>query len=120
MRDYAHFVLSKKKVIGQYAAVKEFCDKVSYSLKTNAEVGRVLEDLTDCEFSVHTIEDTSQIKDKSRLWLFAQAWDKEEIMELFKQLNNEGVTIIQVTHSEKNAGYGSRIINLLDGMIQNK
>ena len=42
----------------------------------------------------------------------------EEIMELFKLLNNEGVTIIQVTHSEKNAGYGSRIINLLDGMIQ--
>jgi ABC-type lipoprotein export system ATPase subunit len=42
----------------------------------------------------------------------------EEIMQLFKQLNDEGVTIIQVTHSEKNAGYGSRIINLLDGMIQ--
>ena len=39
----------------------------------------------------------------------------EEIMELFKQLNEEGVTIIQVTHSEKNAAYGSRIINLLDG-----
>tara|TARA_R110000764_G_scaffold193677_1_gene278992 strand:- start:295 stop:957 length:663 start_codon:yes stop_codon:yes gene_type:complete len=39
----------------------------------------------------------------------------EEIMELFKQLNNDGVTIIQVTHSEKNATYGSRIINLLDG-----
>ena len=39
----------------------------------------------------------------------------EEIMELFKQLNNEGVTIIQVTHSEKNATYGSRTINLLDG-----
>lgn len=42
----------------------------------------------------------------------------EEIMELFKQLNSEGVTIIQVTHSEKNAGYGSRIINLLDGRIE--
>ena len=41
----------------------------------------------------------------------------EEIMELFKQLNNEGVTIIQVTHSEKNAEYGSRVIHLLDGMI---
>ena len=39
----------------------------------------------------------------------------EEIMELFGQLNKEGVTIIQVTHSEKNATYGSRIINLLDG-----
>jgi ABC-type lipoprotein export system ATPase subunit len=43
----------------------------------------------------------------------------EEIMEIFSQLNKEeGVTIIQVTHSEKNAGYGSRIINLLDGHIQ--
>ena len=41
----------------------------------------------------------------------------EEIMELFSQLNKEGVTIIQVTHSERNAGYGSRIINLLDGRI---
>ncbi|WP_318310920.1 ABC transporter ATP-binding protein [Flagellimonas crocea] len=41
----------------------------------------------------------------------------EEIMELFKQLNDEGVTIIQVTHSEKNAEYGSRIINLLDGRM---
>lgn len=39
----------------------------------------------------------------------------EEIMDLFKQLNEEGVTIIQVTHSEKNAAYGERIIHLLDG-----
>jgi len=43
----------------------------------------------------------------------------EEIMELFKQLNTEdGVTIIQATHSERNAAYGSRIINLLDGRIE--
>ncbi|MBK7869991.1 MAG: ABC transporter ATP-binding protein [Saprospiraceae bacterium] len=42
-----------------------------------------------------------------------------EIMEWFKHLNKEeGVTIIQVTHSEKNAEYGSRVINLLDGMVQ--
>ena len=43
----------------------------------------------------------------------------EEIMELFKTLNEEGVTIIQVTHSEKNAGYGKRIIHLLDGRLEN-
>jgi putative ABC transport system ATP-binding protein len=43
----------------------------------------------------------------------------EEIMNLFKELNIEGVTIVQVTHSEKNAEYGSRIINLLDGRIEN-
>jgi putative ABC transport system ATP-binding protein len=43
----------------------------------------------------------------------------EEIMELFSKINKEdGVTIIQVTHSEKNAAYGSRIINLLDGRIE--
>jgi putative ABC transport system ATP-binding protein len=44
----------------------------------------------------------------------------EEIMELFKQLNDEGVTIIQVTHSEKNASYGKKVIHLLDGMIEKK
>lgn len=44
----------------------------------------------------------------------------EEIMELFKKINEEeGVTIIQVTHSEKNAAYGKRIVHLLDGRIEN-
>ncbi|MET0634875.1 MAG: ABC transporter ATP-binding protein [Chitinophagaceae bacterium] len=42
----------------------------------------------------------------------------EEIMQLFRELNREGVTIIQVTHSEKNAEYGSRVIHLLDGMVE--
>ncbi|MBL1407920.1 ABC transporter ATP-binding protein [Sphingobacterium faecale] len=42
----------------------------------------------------------------------------EHIMSLFKQLNEEGVTIIQVTHSEKNAEYGHRIVNLLDGQLK--
>jgi putative ABC transport system ATP-binding protein len=40
-----------------------------------------------------------------------------EIMELFKKLNGEGTTIIQVTHSERNASYGSRTVNLLDGRV---
>jgi putative ABC transport system ATP-binding protein len=42
----------------------------------------------------------------------------EEIMELFKQLNREGTTIIQVTHSERNAAYGDRVIQLKDGWIE--
>jgi putative ABC transport system ATP-binding protein len=41
----------------------------------------------------------------------------EEIMNLFKKLNSEGTTIIQVTHSEKNASYGNRIIQLRDGWV---
>jgi putative ABC transport system ATP-binding protein len=40
-----------------------------------------------------------------------------EIMELFTALNGEGVTIIQVTHSETNAAYGHRIIRLRDGWL---
>ena len=43
-----------------------------------------------------------------------------EIMELFKRLNAEGTTIIQVTHSEANAAYGNRIIDLLDGWVVEK
>ena len=42
------------------------------------------------------------------------------IMELLKELNNEGKTIIQVTHSENNAAYGDRIVNLFDGWISEK
>jgi ABC-type lipoprotein export system ATPase subunit len=41
----------------------------------------------------------------------------DEIMQLFRELNQEGVTIIQASHSENNATYGSRIIKLLDGSI---
>ena len=41
----------------------------------------------------------------------------KEIMELFKKLNEQGTTIIQVTHSETNASYGSRVIHLRDGWI---
>ncbi|MGI9105212.1 MAG: ABC transporter ATP-binding protein [Pyrinomonadaceae bacterium] len=40
-----------------------------------------------------------------------------EIMELFKRLNDEGTTIIQVTHSEQNAAYGDRIVQLSDGWV---
>jgi ABC-type lipoprotein export system ATPase subunit len=41
-----------------------------------------------------------------------------EIMELFKKLNQQGMTIIQVTHSEANAAYGNRIIRLRDGWME--
>lgn len=45
----------------------------------------------------------------------------KEIMELFKRLNQEdGVTIVQVTHSDVNAAYGNRILNLKDGWLESK
>ena len=42
----------------------------------------------------------------------------QEIMELFRELNGQGTTIIQVTHSEANAAYGSRTIQLRDGWLK--
>jgi ABC-type lipoprotein export system ATPase subunit len=42
----------------------------------------------------------------------------EMIMKLLKKLNEEGMTIIQVTHNEKYAGYGSRIVKLEDGLVR--
>ncbi|HET7535266.1 MAG TPA: ABC transporter ATP-binding protein [Candidatus Didemnitutus sp.] len=43
-----------------------------------------------------------------------------EIMKLFKTLNEQGTTIIQVTHSEENASYGSRVVRLADGVMVSK
>lgn len=47
-----------------------------------------------------------------------QSAQGEMIMETLKTLNDEGMTIIQVTHNEKFAGYGKRIIRLEDGMVK--
>ena len=41
-----------------------------------------------------------------------------EIMELFRRLNAEGTTIVQVTHSETNASYGRRVVKMRDGWIE--
>jgi ABC-type lipoprotein export system ATPase subunit len=40
-----------------------------------------------------------------------------EVMELFTRLNREGTTVVQVTHAEENATYGSRIVELRDGWV---
>jgi ABC-type lipoprotein export system ATPase subunit len=46
-----------------------------------------------------------------------QSKQAKEIMEMFKELNDQGTTIVQVTHSEVNAAYGTRTIELRDGWI---
>lgn len=46
-----------------------------------------------------------------------QSKQAKEIMEMFRQLNDDGTTIVQVTHSEANAAYGTRTIELRDGWV---
>ena len=41
----------------------------------------------------------------------------EEVMRLLEELNNEGTTIVMVTHSAHDANYAHRIINLFDGKV---
>ena len=83
------FILSKNKVIKQYNTLKNLGVKVSYSWKTNPEVGKILEKESDSLFSIHTIEEIPDIKDKKRIWFFAQVWNKNEIKNLTeKGINN--------------------------------
>lgn len=50
-----------------------------------------------------------------------QSQQAREIMDVFKKLNEEdGVTIVQVTHSDANAQYGKRILNLMDGRVESE
>ena len=43
-----------------------------------------------------------------------------EVMQLLTQLNQEGTTVVMVTHSERDAGYATRVIRMLDGMLVNE
>lgn len=81
----ARFVLSKSKLLEQYNILKNLSDGISYSLKTNPIVGKVLEDLTDCWFSVHFIKSLDTIKDKGRVNFIGQSWNNNDLDFLFKR-----------------------------------
>jgi ornithine decarboxylase len=81
----ARFILSVSKTLEKFNEVNKLADSVSYSYKTNPDVGKVLQDKTDCMFSIHSIEDLMQLKDGKRVWFFSQATAKEELDILFKK-----------------------------------
>jgi len=75
----ARFVLSKKKVLEQYEKLRNLGIKISYSYKTNHEVATVLQELTNCDFSIHAWEEVKEIEDKNKIWFFLQAESKNEL-----------------------------------------
>jgi ornithine decarboxylase len=77
------FLLSKKKLAGQYKLASSLADLVSYSAKTNYEISALLEQSTNCFFSLHSMESLDMVKDKKRIWFLAQAWHEPELKELF-------------------------------------
>jgi ornithine decarboxylase len=81
----AKFILSKKKIVEQYNKLKDLGVNISYSYKTNNEVGHVLQDFTDSEFSIHAFSEVDLIKEKSKIWFFMQAQSDDEIIGILKK-----------------------------------
>ena len=73
----AKFILSKKKLLEQVKILEDLGLKISYSYKTNREVGNVLQEISDVDFSIHAQEEIDMIKDKSKIWFFVQAESEE-------------------------------------------
>ena len=81
----AKFILSKSKVLEQYQIVNKLGDITSYSSKTNPDVTPILEENTDCMFTIHTVNELKHIKNKSRCFFLAQGWDEKLIQHLLNQ-----------------------------------
>jgi len=74
--DKARFVLSRSGVLERYGFLREICPRISYSMKTNPEVGKILDENTDCFFSIHTPEGLGWVSDLKRVWFLAEGLDK--------------------------------------------
>lgn len=81
--EHAHFTLSKSVILEQYEHVEKISDMVSYSSKTNPLVSSILEENTECFFSIHLTNELSNVKDMSRVLFLAQGLDERSLDELF-------------------------------------
>ena len=82
MKHKPRFEISKKVVFSKFDEVQEISNIVSYSSKTNPIVSGILEGDRDCLFSIHSVNELKNIKDKSRVLFLAQGWDVKEILSL--------------------------------------
>jgi len=78
----ARFVLSKGIVEEQVKVLEDLGLKVSYSYKTNREVGNVLQEIESVDFSIHAKEEIDMIKDKAKIWFFTQAELESDLKEI--------------------------------------
>jgi ornithine decarboxylase len=81
----ARFVLSKKKLLEKLNFLENLGLKISYSYKTNKEVGKLLQEISNVDFSIHSQEEINEIKNKEKIWFFVQAEDKRKLEDLLKK-----------------------------------
>jgi len=79
------FILSRKKLLEQVKVLENLGLKISYSYKTNKEVGDVLQEISDVDFSIHAQEEIERIKNKSKVWFFIQAESEGELKNLLEK-----------------------------------
>ncbi len=107
MRSDPLFILSKSNTLEQYKKASDL-GTVSYSFKTNKDVGYILRDNTDSFFSVHADESIDLLDCPDRIWFFAQGWDDDEITNIIKKgvsrfvVDNENDLDILLKHIKKN------------------
>jgi len=78
----AKFILSKKVLKEQIKKLEELGLKISYSYKTNRVVGKLLQEISEVDFSIHAREEIECIKDKSKIWFFTQAELEKELKDI--------------------------------------
>jgi len=82
----AHFLLSKKIAIAQVKLLEDLGLKISYSYKTNHEVGNILQkECPNIKFSLHAFEEIEMIKNKSKISFFTQAESTKELEDITKK-----------------------------------
>ena len=81
----AKFILSKKKLLEQVKILEDLGLKISYSYKTNREVGNLLQEISEVDFSIHSREELDMIDNKKKIWFFLQAENYVELGEILKQ-----------------------------------
>jgi len=82
----AKFILSSKVLEEQVKKLKNMGLEVSYSYKTNRDVGKILQELEkDVDFSIHNFKEIEDIKDKSKIWFFSQAESEKELIEILNK-----------------------------------
>jgi ornithine decarboxylase len=83
LTDKPYFTISKSVALEKYAQVANIADIVSYSSKTNPAVTPILEENTDCWFSIHMPQELINVMDASRVLFLVQAWDDAVMQQVF-------------------------------------
>jgi len=84
----ARFILFKRVVKNQIRMLTDLGLRISYSYKTNKEIGNIIQELPETQnidFSIHAREEIDMIKDKNKIWFFTQAELEQELEEILKK-----------------------------------